>query len=511
MASSRTEKTVASTWKLPAVTVSRTVPAVDTEIVLVLQGENRKIIVPSKAKYADLLRKFAKGDAFQARHGAVQFMRFSGKRGARNVAFLGMGKSADLTPEKARQAAAAAWAKLAAEKVSSAAVSMDGVLAHAAHARAFLEGMLLNAYSFNKYKKAAEPSVALSKLVLVSADRAVMGHLQDEARRALAVAEAVNITRDWSNEPSNFGTPDFYAAEAMRYSRQYGIKCRVLSEADARREGMELFLAVGQGSTREGRIVVMEYLPKDVKDSKDLKTIAFVGKGITFDSGGISIKPSLRMEDMKHDMTGAATLFGATLLAAALKVPNRIVTILAFTENMPDGSAIQPGNVVRARNGKTVEIINTDAEGRLILAVVLDYAHEFNPDVIIDAATLTGAVVIALGKHCAALIGNDDGLIEGLREAGGENHERLWQLPMFDEYLDDLKSDTADLKNSANDSSGGTIRGAVFMAQFIRKGQKWAHLDIAATAYGMGHVPYFPKKGASGIYVRTLAQFAAEF
>ena len=209
MASSRTEKTVASTWKLPAVSVSRTVPAVDTEIVPVFQGENRKIIVPSKAKYAEVLRKFAKDDAFQARHGSVQFVRFAGKRGARNVAFVGLGKEADLNPEKLRQAAAAVWARLAAEKVPSAAVGIEGSLAHPTHSRAFLEGLLLNAYSFNKYKKAGEAAEPISRIVLVSADRAVMGHLQEESKRALAVAEAVNITRDWSNEPSNFGTPDF--------------------------------------------------------------------------------------------------------------------------------------------------------------------------------------------------------------------------------------------------------------------------------------------------------------
>jgi leucyl aminopeptidase len=509
MASSRTEKTVATTWKLPALSVSRSIPAVDTEIVPVFQGENRKIIISNGSKYSELLSKFGKGEAFQARHGAVQLVRFGGVGAAESVVFLGMGKAAELSVEKIRQAAGTLWSKLVAEKVSTAAVMIEGMLSQPANARAFLEGMLLNAYSFNKYKKGSESGLPVTKLVLVSSDTTVASHLNEESKRALAVAEAVNISRDWSNEPSNFGTPEYYASEAMKLSRKYGIKCRVLSEADAKREGMGLFLAVGQGSTREGKIVVMEYLPKG--KTKNIKTVAFVGKGITFDSGGISIKPSLRMEDMKHDMTGAATLFGATLLAAALKVPNRVVTILAFTENMPDGSSVQPGNVIRARNGKTVEIINTDAEGRLILADVLDYAHEFKPDVIVDAATLTGAVQVALGKHCAAVLGNDEGLIEALREAGAESHERIWQLPMFDEYLEDLKSDTADLKNSANDGSGGTIRGAIFMAQFIRKGMKWAHLDIAAMAYGVSHLSYLPKKGASGLYVRTLAQFAAEF
>ena len=214
---------------------------------------------------------------------------------------------------------------------------------------------------------------------------------------------------------------------------------------------------------------------------------------------------------MKHDMTGAATLFAATLLAAKLKVPNRVVTVLAFTENMPDGKAIQPGNILTARNGKTVEIINTDAEGRLILGDVLDYAHQFKPDAIVDAATLTGAVGIALGKHCSAILGNDENLIESLRRAGDNCGERLWQLPLYDEYFDDMKSEYADMKNSVNDSAGGTIRGAIFLKQFIKSGFKWAHLDIASLAWDLGHLPYFPKKGASGAFVRTLARFAADF
>jgi leucyl aminopeptidase len=255
----------------------------------------------------------------------------------------------------------------------------------------------------------------------------------------------------------------------------------------------------------------MEYRPKGVGRSKKSKTIALVGKGITFDSGGISIKPALRMEEMKHDMTGAATLMGALMLASMWKSPNRIVGIFAFTENMPDGTAIQPGNVITSRAGKTVEIINTDAEGRLILADVLDYAQEFKPDVILDSATLTGAVSVALGKHCCAILGTDDSVIEEVRSAGMKHGERIWQLPLYDEYFEDLKSDVADMKNSANDGLGGTIRGAIFLKQFIKKNTPWVHLDIAATAYNMSHLSYCPKRGGSGKYVRAVAQFCMDF
>jgi leucyl aminopeptidase len=201
---------------------------------------------------------------------------------------------------------------------------------------------------------------------------------------------------------------------------------------------------------------------------------------------------------------------GAILLAAAWEVPNRVVAVLAFTENMPDGEAIQPGNILGSRAGKTVEIINTDAEGRLILADALDYAQDFKPDAVVDVATLTGAVSVALGKYCCAVLGSDDSLIDSVKRAGEANGERIWQLPLYDDYFDDLKSDYADMKNSANDGNGGAIRGAIFLKQFIRKGMPWAHLDIAATAWNLTHQTYTPKKGASGAYVRTLARLAAD-
>jgi leucyl aminopeptidase len=501
-------------WAFPALETRASAGKVAADVVFVSQDSSKKPAVPAKHPYAAVIERLRGADGFSARVGATQVVRFGGVVEAENVIFVGLGQPAELTDEKVRQAAAALWSRLGAEKIPSAAVHL-AELSRMSQIRALVEGIVLSCYGFNKYKKVADALHATRKLVFLAADRARQSHVQEELDRALAVGEAVNITRDWSNEPSNFGTPEYYAGEAQKLARRYGLKCRVISESEARREKMGLYLAVGQGSEREGKIVVLEYNPKSSdragKGGRKGRTLAFVGKGITFDSGGISIKPALKMEEMKHDMTGAATLLGATLLAARMGVPNRIVTILAFTENMPDGTAIQPGNVVRARNGKTVEIINTDAEGRLILADALDFAHDFKPDAIIDAATLTGAVQIALGKHCCAVLGNDDGLIQSLISAGQANHERMWQLPMWDEYFEDLKSDTADMKNSANDGSGGTIRGAIFMNQFIRKGMKWAHLDIAAVANAMGHVPYFPKKGASGMYVRTLAQFAAEF
>lgn len=492
---------------------------VETDLVCAFQDAGKKAIAP-KGPYSDLVEQLRKGTAFLAKPGSLQFIRFAGQDPAQNCLLIGMGQATELTEEKARVAGGNAWSKLLAEKCESAALHIDSLcsakglkteLTPVRLVRAFAEGLVLGAYQFNKYKthkEAREAFTGPSKITFLTHDKTLKQLLDRELEEVEAIVEAVQVTRDWSNEPSNFGTPEYFSKQAQKLAKEYGLKCKVLSEKDAAREKMGLFLGVGQGAEREGKIVVLEYNPKRVSNPK---TLALVGKGITFDSGGISIKPSLKMEEMKHDMTGAATVMGAILLAARWQVPTHIIAIMAFTENMPDGNAIQPGNIITARSGKTVEIINTDAEGRLILADVLDYAQDFRPDAIIDVATLTGAVSIALGKHCCGILGNDDELIEAIRRSGDLNGEKIWQLPLFDEYFDDLKSDTADMKNSANDSYGGTIRGAIFMKQFIKDGSKWAHLDIAATSHGLGHLSYYPKKGASGAYVRTLAQFARDF
>ncbi len=501
---------------------------VDTDVLAVFQDAGKKGI-PPRGAYAPLVERFRKGEAFTARHGSTQHVRFGGRNPAENVLFCGLGPATELTEERARMAGGHVWTRLTAEKSRSAAIHVDSLadarglraeITAARLARAFAEGLALGAYQFVKHKssharggraRGADEYHGPERLLFVTHDKSLKAQLDTELARVRAIAAAVKVTRDWSNEPSNIGTPEYFAAEARRYAREYGLRCRVLTERDCEREKMGLFLGVGRGSVREGRIVVVEYAPKGARRARDVKTVALVGKGVTFDSGGISIKPSLRMEEMKHDMTGAATVMGATLLAAAWGVPNRVIGVMAFTENMPDAAAIQPGNVLTSRAGKTVEIINTDAEGRLVLADALDYVQDSRPDAIIDVATLTGAVSVALGKLCCGVMGNDEGLIDALRRASELCGERMWQLPLFDEYFEDLKSETADMKNSANDSYGGTIRGAIFLKQFIRKGVQWAHLDIAATATNLAHLPYYPRRGASGAYVRTLAQFAADF
>jgi leucyl aminopeptidase len=519
-------------WKLPLLEARTSIAgSLDTEMIAVFQDSNKKAISP-KGNSGNLIEKLRKADAFSAKLGGLQYIRFAENALAENIAFLGLGLPADLTEEKLRVAGGNTWSKLSAERSKVIAVQVDsffdvkGLKADVSPVRwvrAFAEGLVLNAYQFNQHKTQGKTSsdrsaqqkedyFGPSKFIFFTQDKDLKAELDRELSEVQAIGESVRVTRDWSNQPSNIGHPVFYANEAKKLAKQYGLKCKILTENEAAREKMGLLLGVGQGSERESRIVVIEYTPKvSAKALKDTKTVALVGKGVTFDSGGISIKPSARMEEMKHDMTGAATVMGAVLLAASWKVKNRVIGVMAFVENMPSGNAIQPGNVIAARNGKTVEVINTDAEGRLILADVLDYVQDMNPDAVIDVATLTGAVSIALGKQCCAILGNDDTLIEEVRRAGEMCGERIWQLPLYDEYFEDLKSESADMKNSANDGHGGTIRGAIFLKQFIRKSTQWAHLDIAAMAYNVSHLAYLPKRGASGIYVRTLAQFIAGY
>ncbi len=484
----------------------------DTVAYLYFQNDKKEAALNSQSLTE--VQDLAKSGAFNASAKSCYFIRGSYIE-KNNLLVAGLGSKKQFTPEKARQTGAAVYSKISSEKIKAFGIDVDVLLGSAGKPqadeilRAFLEGFYLASYTFDKHKSVKAPAKPLGSVVLFSADRKNDTWLAAVANETAITVDCIFTTRDYSNEPSNFGTPEYYANDIAKLAKRFGIKCKIMDEAAAKKENMNLFLSVSAGSDREARVVILEYTPKTV--AKNSKNIALVGKGVTFDSGGISIKPSLRMEDMKHDMTGAATMIGATLLAARLGCKNKMVTILMFTENMPNGIAVQPGNVITARNGKTVEIINTDAEGRLVLADALDLAHDYKPDIIVNSATLTGAVTIALGKLCSALFCNDDKLALEIMKSTDVTEEALWQLPLWDEYFEDLKSNTADMMNSANDGAGGTIRGAVFMKQFIRPGQKWAHIDLANRAYDQGYLAYNPRKGSSGAYVRTFAHFVMNY
>ena len=320
------------------------------------------------------------------------------------------------------------------------------------------------------------------------------------ARDAQVVASAVSWARDLGNTPANDLGPKELGREAVLAGRRDGFRVRVLDRREIVREKMAGLLAVNAGSVRPPAFVVADYRP-----SKPRGTAVLVGKGITFDSGGISIKPAPSMGEMKYDMMGAATALACVRAASAIRLPIRVVALAPLTENLPSGSATRPGDILRMRNGKTVEVDNTDAEGRLVLADALAYAARFRPDVLLDFATLTGAVLVALGHECAAVFTGDEKLARELRAAGDATGERLWRLPLWDDYRENLRSEWADMKNTGG-RSAGTINAAVFLKEFVPAGPPWAHIDIAGVAhFEKEHAGY--AAGATGFGVALTVEF----
>jgi leucyl aminopeptidase len=342
-----------------------------------------------------------------------------------------------------------------------------------------------------------------------------MGVVEREADRAdpilwgagdpAALVDAVNLARDLSQAPGNAMTPTILADRAREMAEQRGIAIQVWGKEELREKGMNAILAVNAGSAQEPRFVMMRY---DCGIA-GAKTLAVVGKGITFDSGGISLKPGDHMEHMKHDMSGAAATVGFLQAAADLKLPCNVIGIFAATENLPSGTAYKPGDVFKTYQGTFIEIVNTDAEGRVILSDSLAYAVEQDPDAIIDLATLTGACVVALGYHASGAMGNDDGLLSLIKGAGDVAGERVWPLPLWKEHRRDIDSPIADIKNTGG-RAGGALTAAAFLQCFVG-GKPWVHLDIAGTAYTESWArtpPYQPSNCATGVGVRLLVEVA---
>jgi leucyl aminopeptidase len=299
--------------------------------------------------------------------------------------------------------------------------------------------------------------------------------------------------------PGNVCTPDYLTTIARDLARTYRFKITVLGRAQMEKEGMGALLSVARGSPEEPRLLALEY-----RGAGREAPICLVGKGITFDSGGISLKPAEKMEEMKYDMSGAAAVLGTFEALGQLRPAVNVVGLIPSTENLPSGTAMRPGDVVRSHFGKTIEIINTDAEGRLILADTLSYARRYQPSCVLDAATLTGAVVIGLGNHAVGLMGNDDRLLDEVRQAGDRAGERCWPLPLWDEYREQIRSDVADVKNSGG-RAAGSITAGWFLREFV-DGYPWAHLDIAGTAYIDAERPGLAK-GPTGLGVRLFSEF----
>jgi len=462
----------------------------------VLAREKRAI---AKLFGSDVLSPFAGGD-FAAKEGEVAVVYQRTKKAVVRILLVGLGKAATKSPEPVRRASALAARQARTLKASSLAIVVPPAMEFERDSVVGLvEGALLGLYQYNKYiTKKKEPESELTQLVLAGLRPASLRKVRAWSREAEAIAEAACFARDLSNAPGNELYPQSFAQSAQESAGRNGFEVKVLDEVEIAGLGMGGVLGVSQGSSRPPRFLILEYGPKKKRP------VVLVGKGVTFDSGGISIKPSAGMAEMKMDMSGAAAVLGTFQSVAQLRLPVHVVGLIPAVENMPGGNSLRPGDILRHHNGQTSEVDNTDAEGRLILADALSYATKYQPSAIIDIATLTGACVVALGHHATGMMGTDEQTMERLRRAGERTYERVWPLPIFEEYEKLIKSDVADVKNTGG-RWAGAITAALFLKRFVGK-CPWVHLDIAGTAILEDAGPY-STKGGSGIGVRLLTEY----
>ncbi len=427
----------------------------------------------------------------------VKLLQTVGRIAPESILLMGLGKRGELTAEKVRQASGSAIQSLRMPGIESfSALLPEGV----ENLSSALEGFALGGYSFDCYKTKPDEQKEIQEVTILSSGRFDPGEPEKTIADAAALCDAVCFARDLVSQPGNVATPSYLAEKALEISGKYGLTCTVWEREEMERHSMEGILAVARGSHQPPRFISLEYRSEEAEG----KPVVLIGKGITFDSGGISLKPREGMEKMKTDMAGAAAVIGTLMAVAALKLPVHLVGLIPAAENLPGGSAFRPGDIIRSMSGQTVEIVNTDAEGRLLLCDALHYALRYDPAAMIDLATLTGACVVALGGFATALLGNDEKLKCDLKKVGEATGERVWELPLWEEYGELMKSDIADLKNSGGPSAG-TISAAWFLQNFVGK-SCWAHLDIAGTAWEEKGRHYLPK-GATGTGVRLLVGY----
>ncbi|MBF0286814.1 MAG: leucyl aminopeptidase [SAR324 cluster bacterium] len=449
-----------------------------------------------------LLKKFLKLGGFSGKAGQIE-LAFTNSSHIPRILLAGLGEPAEVDAEKLRRVAGQIGKKIVDMKIANIAVLPPAYLQKnlaSQTATLIAEGIGLGAYTFDQYKtkeknddSGQEPSsitVTLYDPKKVTEKKALdLGKVK---------AETANYARTLGNTPSNDMTPTVLAQHAEALAKKHNLICNVLEESDMEALGMHMLLGVSRGSREPAKLIIMEYKHKKAKD-----TLAIVGKGVTFDSGGISLKPSTSMEEMKFDMCGAAAVMATMDAIGVLRPKLNIITVIPTSENLPGGTAQRPGDIVTSYSGKKVEIINTDAEGRLILGDALAYvAKKFNPDAIIDLATLTGACVVALGKYASGAITNDDVLCEKVVEAGKSSGEPVWPLPNFPEYGEAIKGKYSDLKNVGG-RDAGTITAGLFLKNFVGD-IPWVHLDIAGTAWAVKEIGHIPNSGATGVGVRLL-------
>ena len=463
------------------ISVSNDVKSTPVEVLVVNQFEGEKTSVELANTYA------VDKDHFEGKFGQTYLIHTLGQIPADKVLIIGFGKKEEFDHNKMREAVAKAVKKLQQIKAKKAAFDFDVSLDYGKSAAI---GAMIADYAYDEYK--SEKAHHLDEIVFAKFSK-------ETVEEGVVFGEAMKFTRDLANTPAQIATPEKLAQIATGIE---GVETKIFDKDEVARMGMNAYLAVGQGSVNPPKFIHMKYTGKNVK-----KKIALIGKGICFDAGGLDIKPASSMLTMKDDMSGAACVLGVMRAVAKLQPDMEVHGIIAACENMPSGSSYKPGDILTAKNGKTIEVDNTDAEGRITLADALCYACELGVDEVVDIATLTGACVVALGSNISGIMGNDDELVERLVETGRESGEKFWKLPMDKDYFNSLKSEIADMKNTGSRMGGASIAG-VFLQEFV-KDTKWAHIDIAGTAYLEKPQKEFIA-GSTGAGVRTLLNYVTK-
>jgi leucyl aminopeptidase len=467
------------------------VEAASAEVLVLLHCEGEALAKQDTARLDKALdgalSTLVHSKEFEGKANEVLLYHTQDKVPAKRVVLVGLGKKNEVTTETIRQAMGSAAKRVRQTKVESFSVALPTAI--------------LGSYQFTVYRSEAASGRDVAEMRVLIPMKAQSRQVAEGIRRGVATAEATVFVRDLCNHPSNVLTPTRVADEAKAIAKADGITINILEQKEMERLGMGALLGVARGSQEPPKFIILEY---NGAKKKDARPVVLVGKTITFDTGGISLKPAENMEHMKADMTGGAEVLASIRAAARLKLPLRLISILPVAENMPGGRAMKPGDIVTTLSGKTVEVQNTDAEGRLILADGLAYAMRYNPVALIDIATLTGACVVALGQFAIGMFGTDDTLKERVRKSGQKAGERVWEMPLWEEYFEQLKSDVADMRNIGG-RGGGMITAALFLSKFVGN-CPWVHLDIASTDWSERERAYIPK-GPTAIGTRLLVQY----
>jgi leucyl aminopeptidase len=477
---------------------------VDALVVSVFKGEKASggILKDLDKLTGGLVSSVIKTEEFKGEVGETALIRFAakGKVKASRLLLIGVGEKSDYKVSSVSNVAGTAARFLRKRNLKSFAFNprFEGDAVEIAQNAA--QGVVYSQFELDKYRTKDKIENSIENFVLF-VEGANEADLKNGLNRGQIIGDSMNFTRDLANEPPNILHPTEMAKRAQLMAKEVGLSCKILDEAQMEKLGMGSLLSVSKGSEQPAKLIVLKYEPKK-STAKKGELLAIVGKGITFDTGGISLKPSEGMDAMKYDMSGGAAVLGIMRAVGLLKPTVPVLGVVAAVENMPDGKATRPSDVVTAMTGKTIEILNTDAEGRLILADAVAYAEKQGATRIIDMATLTGAVIIALGDVNTGIMGNDQGIVDEIINCGKEVGENFWQLPLGKEYSQGIKSDIADIKNIGPARKAGTIIGGAFIQEFVDKA-KWAHLDIAGTAWGDTEKP-FRAKGPTAVAVRTL-------